>query len=64
MKGVRITPPKEREGFIAVLICMKYRAKNLTPQPPSLQGKGEKSYYPLKSRRGVGGEVRLQTVLH
>jgi hypothetical protein len=32
--------------------------ENLTPQPPSLQGKGELDLdSPLKSRRGVGGEV-------
>jgi hypothetical protein len=32
--------------------------EDLTPQPPSLQGKGEPEFdSPLKSRRGAGGEV-------
>ena len=34
---------------------LKLWVKNLTPQPPSLQGKGEK--LPSPGRKGVGGEV-------
>ncbi|HBY81226.1 MAG TPA: hypothetical protein DEG47_30465 [Cyanobacteria bacterium UBA11148] len=35
------------------------KSKNLTPQPPSLQGKGEPEILlPSPTRRGVGGEVK------
>ncbi|WP_353929860.1 CHAT domain-containing tetratricopeptide repeat protein [Okeanomitos corallinicola TIOX110] len=36
---------------------------DLTPQPPSLQGNGEKDKLPSPSRRGVGGEVKYQPLL-
>ncbi|WP_016952409.1 tetratricopeptide repeat protein [Anabaena sp. PCC 7108] len=36
---------------------------DLTPQPPSLQGNGEKDQLPSPSRRGVGGEVTYQPLL-
>ncbi|RQH16697.1 hypothetical protein D5R40_09925 [Okeania hirsuta] len=42
---------------------LKMWVKNLTPQPPSLQGKGEK--LPSPRRRGVGGEVpRFLLLIH
>jgi CHAT domain-containing protein/predicted negative regulator of RcsB-dependent stress response len=36
---------------------------DLTPQPPSLQGKGEQDKLPSPRRRGVGGEVPYQPLL-
>ncbi|BAZ51704.1 TPR domain protein [Nostoc sp. NIES-4103] len=36
---------------------------DLTPQPPSLQGKGEEDKIPSQGRRGVGGEVNYQPLV-
>jgi hypothetical protein len=43
-------------AHITWLLERRFSIKNLTPQPPSLPGKGEVDS-PLKSRRGAGGEV-------
>lgn len=37
---------------------------DLTPQPPSLQGKGEQEELPSPTRRGVGGEVRSDGAIY
>jgi CHAT domain-containing protein/tetratricopeptide (TPR) repeat protein len=37
---------------------------DLTPQPPSLQGKGEQEELPSPCRRGVGGEVRSDSAIY
>jgi len=37
---------------------------DLTPQPPSLQGKGEQEELPSPLRRGVGGEVNSDSAIY
>jgi hypothetical protein len=57
--GSFYTPPQLVQQLIKTALepVIAEKLKNLTPQPPSLQGNGENILLPSPRRRGAGGEV-------
>ena len=57
--GSYYTPPQLVQQLIKTALepVIEEKLKNLTPQPPSLQGNGEHFLPPSPGRRGAGGEV-------